>query len=56
MDDAQIRTMWMMAWSRAKGELDAMLCSYWGSDETFKEMQIQITNFVKEVEDQGLQE
>ena len=55
-DTAEIRTQRMMAWSRAKGELDSMLCTYWNSTETFKEMETQIKEFVQRVESEGLHE
>ncbi len=55
-DTAEIRTQRMMAWSRAKGELDSMLCTYWNSTEAFKEMEKQIKELVTQVEMQGLHE
>ena len=55
-DTAEIRTQRMMAWSRAKGELDSMLCTYWNNSEAFKEMEKQIKKFVDRVESNGLHE
>ena len=55
-DTAEIRTQRMMALRRAKGELDSMLCTYWASTETFKEMEKQIKEFVQRVESEGLHE
>lgn len=57
MDEKILRTMRHMAWSRAKGELESMLDTYWsGSAEKFNTMKKAIDDFIKDVEDNGKQE
>jgi hypothetical protein len=56
MESHEVLTLRAMAWERAKGELNAMLATYWpsvGSDgETARtEMIERVRNFVAEVEE-----
>lgn len=60
-DETSVRIMRTQAWERAKGELRSMLCTYHSaripSDEgKFEAMDEAIEAFVKQVEDEGLQE
>ena len=56
-ESREIRAMRSMAWSRAKGELDSMLNSYWSDDvASFRRMQELIKEFVETVESEGVQE
>lgn len=55
-DSREIRTMRCMAWSRAKGELDSMLHTYWGEEARFEEMERLIKEFVQTVEMNGAHE
>ena len=52
----EIKVMRLMAWDRAKGELRAILNTYWGEDERYKDMRDEIDNFIASVEGEGLQE
>ena len=45
-----------MAWERAKGELRSMLQTYINDEDRFEALTDAIEDFVKEVEDNGLQE
>lgn len=54
-DSKELRTMRMMAWERAKGELRSMLVTYWDGGG-YKDMEEAIDKFVKEVEDNALEE
>lgn len=45
-----------MAWERAKGELESMRVTFYGREEQYKELDKKIREFVKDVEDYGLQE
>lgn len=59
MKDRIIRSMRSMAWERAKGEMQAMLHTYWGDggdDERFKQIDKEMSDFIKSVELQGLHE
>ena len=55
-DERVLRTMRMMAWARAKGEIDSILSTFWGEEEQFDRLTQAITVFVKEVEDNALAE
>lgn len=55
-EDIVVRNLRQMAWERAKGELKAMLQTYWDEDGTYEEISALINGFVDEVEGQGLQE
>lgn len=57
MEDTRVlRTLRTMAWSRAKGELQSMLETYWEEAGRFDDMQAAIEYFVDTVESNGLQE
>jgi cytochrome c peroxidase len=55
-----LRTMRAMAWDRAKGELQSVLSTFWGSfndDESqFAKMTAAVNEFIKHVEGDGLHE
>ena len=55
METRELRTMRSMAWSRAKGELDSILVTYYNNDNYVK-MKTAIDEFVAHVEDNGIQE
>ena len=58
-DEKIIRTLRSQAWERAKGELQAVLVTYWDGhtkDEKFKAMNAAVDDFVERVEDNGLAE
>ena len=56
MDESrEIRTMRLMAWERAKGELYSMINTYW-NNKNFDQMKSEIIKFVDKVEDEGWQE
>ena len=54
-DSRELKTMRTMAWERAKGELQALLHTYWGlsekEDKEFDFMEMTIEEFIKRVED-----
>ncbi|MBD3260432.1 MAG: hypothetical protein GF334_01920 [Candidatus Altiarchaeales archaeon] len=50
----QIRTLRAMAWERAKGELQAMLQTFWDEYEKFEVLDDLIKQFIKEIEDDEL--
>lgn len=61
MSEAKIlRTLRNQAWERAKGELQAVMQTFWGSDTNrdgqYKELSKAIDNFITDVESRGLQE
>lgn len=56
MEERIIRNMRNMAWERAKGEMQAMLHTYWDDDERFKKIHKEMSDFIKSVELQGLHE
>lgn len=55
MESHEVLTLRAMAWERAKGELRAMLATYWptpGIDDTTRaEMDERIRNFIAEVDE-----
>jgi hypothetical protein len=56
-----LRTLRTQAWQRAKGELQAVLETYWdasvhGKDAKFQKMKAAIESFVDEVEGEAWQE
>ncbi len=56
-ESKELRVMRYMAWARAKGELDAVLHSYWGAEEyNYLRMQELVSSFIDSVESEGLQE
>lgn len=55
-DEKIIRTLRQQAWQRAKGELQAVLATYWGEQETFDEIHKLVTTFIETVDGEGLAE
>ena len=56
-NDMLLATLRAQAWERAKGELQAVLVTYYGGyedDAPFKQLDPLVKAFVKEVEDRGL--
>lgn len=49
-------TMRHMAWERAKGELQAMLQTYWDNQEKFENMNAELKAFIEKVEGEGFNE
>ncbi|NID15366.1 hypothetical protein [Luteibacter yeojuensis] len=47
-------TLRVMAWERAKGELQSTLRTFYGRREQFEALSQAIDSFVKQVEDEGL--
>jgi hypothetical protein len=56
MGEKMIRTLRTQAWERAKGELNAMMHTYWSEEEQASDMQDALDEFVQKVEDNALQE
>ncbi|WP_303678233.1 hypothetical protein [Ralstonia mannitolilytica] len=58
-DERILRTLRMQAWALAKGELNAVLQTFWdghGKDDQFKTMDKAVSDFIAHVEDHGLAE
>ena len=55
-DDKFLRTLRTMAWQRAKGEINAMLNTYWKEDDKHTQLRALFIDFVSNVESEGLQE
>lgn len=53
-ESREIRNLRMMAWERAKGELQSMLCTYWNNGN-FNQANTLINEFIKNIEDEELQ-
>lgn len=56
-DERVLRTLRAQAWERAKGELRAVLQTYWagtGDPQTAERMQEVTEQFIKQVEEEGL--
>ena len=51
----EIKTMRTICWEIAKGELNAMLCTYYGN-ANFEKMEAVIKKMIKKVEEKRLQE
>ena len=55
-----LRTMRAQSWFKIRGELTSILATFWddkdGTDEQFKMLNTAITDFIKYVEDNGLQQ
>ena len=59
MDDRIIKTLRAQTWERTKGELQSVLATYWdghGNDDKFRAMDKMVSDFVKNVEENGLAE
>lgn len=50
----QNRILRMMAWERAKGEMNAMLSTYFNNYEKWDEFRKAMANFINTVEDKGM--
>lgn len=55
-ESKEIRSMRNMAWSRAKGELNSILDTYWGNQKGFMKMDALVKEFIDKVESEGCQE
>lgn len=56
-DERVLKSLRAQAWERAKGELQAMLVTYWdGREGKFNRTNNTVQAFIKEVEDNGLVE
>lgn len=56
-DERVLRTLRAQAWARAKGEIDAMLNTYWSeTTDKYREVDKVTRDFIKEMEDRGLAE
>ena len=55
-ESREIKTMRAMQWQKAKGELRAILETYWNNPDGFKGMSEAIESFIEHVEDNGLRE
>ncbi len=54
-----LRTLRHQAWCRAKGELEAVLTTFWDgpdNDQQYHDMESAVRQFVADVEDSGLAE
>lgn len=56
IDEKVLATLRQQAWKRAKGELEAMLPTFWGAQEKHSRLRDAISKFIDEVEINGLQE
>jgi len=57
MDEKILRTLRLMAWERAKGEIQSILQTYWDhEDKRWEEFDNKVKEFIKYIEDNGLQE
>ena len=56
VDSRARHTLRDMAWQRAKGELQAMLCTYWGAEEgeEFRVLNPLVTGFIQRVENETM--
>lgn len=55
-DERVLSTLRHMAWERAKGELAAVLSSYWGEMERFTKMDKAVSDLIALVEGEGWHE
>ena len=55
-ESRELKVMRQMAWERAKGEIESMLCTYWETPSDYKNMKNEFDKFVQIVEDNGYQE
>jgi hypothetical protein len=53
-DDATMHALRLMAWERAKGELGAILQTYFGGDSRFDTVSDEFTKFIARIEDNGI--
>jgi len=55
-ESREIRNLRSMAWERAKGELQSMTHTFWGSNVNFEPFKKILDKFIKDIEDMGLHE
>jgi len=55
-ESRELKVMRQMAWERAKGEIESMLCTYWETPSDYENMQNEFDKFVEIVECNGYQE
>jgi hypothetical protein len=55
-DSKELRTLRAICWERAKGELMAMLNTYWEDERSYEKIKIKIKVFIEDTEMNGLQE
>ena len=48
VEDTTLRTLRSMAWERAKGELQALLHTYYGDSPRYDRIEDKINDFIKE--------
>ena len=53
-ESKELRTMRMMCWERAIGEMKAALQTYWGNKEGWEESEKFVNKTIKEAEDHGI--
>ena len=46
----------MQSWERAKGQLEAVLHTYWDGHSNFDKMNNEVKTFIESIEARGLQE
>ncbi len=51
-----LRSIRQMAWQRAKGELQAILVTYWGGADQYAKMDRAVREFCEHVDGHGLAE
>lgn len=54
--DLLMRTLRQQAWQRAKGELNAVLATFWDEREKFGELDKAVTDFIEKIDGEGLAE
>lgn len=55
-DSTVVRILRTQAWERAKGELHAVLQTYYGGSDNFDQMDTAVGEFIARVEDNGWHE
>jgi hypothetical protein len=53
-DEVMLHAIRLMAWERAKGELGAILQTYFGGDTRFDSVSDEFTKFIARIEDNGI--
>jgi hypothetical protein len=54
VDDRVLQAMRLMAWERAKGELESILQTYYDGDDRFAEVNHKFAEFIALIEDHGI--
>lgn len=52
MEERTLATLRAIAWQHAKGELKAMLVTYYDDEEEYEALRLAIEEFIKQVEDE----